>query len=44
MAGLQRLGSQQIGAAAAVAKREAKRSASGVAVLDFLLLAATLPD
>ncbi|WP_454738154.1 EAL domain-containing protein [Cupriavidus necator] len=44
VAGLQRLGSQQIGAAAAVAKREAKRSASGVAVLDFLLLAATLPD
>ncbi|MFS8974716.1 phosphodiesterase [Cupriavidus necator] len=43
VAGLQRLGSQQIGAAAAVAKREAKRSASGVAVLDFLLLAATLP-
>lgn len=43
VAGLQRLGSQQIGAAAAVAKREAKRSASGVAVLDFLSLAATLP-
>lgn len=43
VAGLQRLGSQQIGAAAAAAKREAKRSASGIAVLDFLSLAATLP-
>ncbi|WP_407935897.1 EAL domain-containing protein [Cupriavidus necator] len=43
VAGLQRLGSQQIGAAAAAAKREAKRSATGMAVLDFLALAATLP-
>ncbi|PZX22025.1 Putative Diguanylate cyclase (GGDEF domain) and c-di-GMP phosphodiesterase (EAL domain)) [Cupriavidus phytorum] len=43
VAGLQRLGSQQIGAAAAAAKREAKRSADGMAVLDFLALSATLP-
>ncbi|KAI3606873.1 EAL domain protein [Cupriavidus necator H850] len=42
VAGLQRLGSQHIGAAAAAAKREAKRSATGMAVLDFLSLAATL--
>ncbi|MEM5432446.1 phosphodiesterase [Cupriavidus oxalaticus] len=42
VAALQRLGSQQIGAAAAVAKREAKRSATGMAVLDFLSLAAAL--
>ncbi|WP_432260550.1 EAL domain-containing protein [Cupriavidus sp. TMH.W2] len=41
--GLQRLGSQHIGAAAAAAKREAKRSATGMAVLDFLTLTATLP-
>ncbi|SOY61568.1 Putative Diguanylate cyclase (GGDEF domain) and c-di-GMP phosphodiesterase (EAL domain)) (fragment) [Cupriavidus taiwanensis] len=42
VAGLQRLGSQQIGAAAAAAKREAKRCADGMAVLDFLSLAQTL--
>lgn len=42
VAGLQRLGSQHIGAAAAAAKREAKRSATGIAVLDFLALAGSL--
>ncbi|MNN11410.1 hypothetical protein D3C81_1243680 [compost metagenome] len=42
VAALQRLGSQHIGAAAAVAKREAKRSATGMAVLEFLSLAGAL--
>ncbi len=41
--GLQRLGSQQIGAAAAAAKHAAKRAADGLAVLDLRTLADRLP-
>ncbi len=40
---LQRIGSQQIGAAAAAAKHEAKRAANGLAVIDFKTLADRLP-
>jgi diguanylate cyclase (GGDEF)-like protein len=43
VSGLQRAGSQQIGAAAAAAKHEAKRAANGLAVLDFRTLADRLP-
>jgi len=43
VAGLQRLGSQDTGAAAAAAKREAKRAGGGVAVLDLGTLAGGLP-
>jgi diguanylate cyclase (GGDEF)-like protein len=43
VSGWQRVGSQQIGAAAAAAKHEAKRAANGIAVLDFRTLADRLP-
>ncbi|WER48291.1 phosphodiesterase [Cupriavidus sp. WKF15] len=41
--GMQRVGSQQIGAAAAAAKHAAKRAANGLAVIDFKTLADRLP-
>ncbi len=43
VSGMQRVGSQQIGAAAAAAKHAAKRAANGLAVLDFMTLAGRLP-